>query len=207
MRILGISGSLRAGSLNRELSASRRRSSRGVELVVYEGSRRCRPTTRTSTTSSRTRSSGSRRRSPRPTPSSWRRPSSTGRSPASSRTGSTGSRGRWPRTDPVEARGGHRREHELVRGDLGAARAQEGPRDHGRARPRRRAGRPQGARTARRARLRAPRAAPRGWRGPLGAAAAHWRRSTPDRARALARARCARLAWCARRCSLPTSPR
>ena len=69
MRILTISGSLRAASHNSALlRAAAELAPAGVEVVLYDGLDRCPTTTRTTTPTTRTaRSSACATRSPRPT--------------------------------------------------------------------------------------------------------------------------------------------
>ena len=104
MRILGISGSLRAGSHNTRLLRQAAQPAAGRCRVRAARPRRAarHPALRRGRARGRRRAArgdrAARRRSRRRTASSSRRPSTTARSPASSRTRSTGSRGRSPQS-------------------------------------------------------------------------------------------------------------
>ena len=114
MKVLGISGSLRRDSHNTALlRAAAELLPPAAELELFDGLGEIPPYSEDDEDAGAARRSQAEgRRSPTPTPSCSRRPSTTTRSPASSRTRSTGSPGRSP-SNPLQrqARGRGRRQH------------------------------------------------------------------------------------------------
>ena len=97
MKVLGLSGSLRAGSHNSKLlRAAGDLLPREAELVEFDGLKLIPPFDEDDEHTRPERCRRSSTRSPTPTPSWSPPPSTTTRSRASSRTRSTGSPGRWP---------------------------------------------------------------------------------------------------------------
>ena len=136
MTILGIAGSLRAGSLNAQLlRLAAEELPEGVELELFDGLAEIPPTTRTSRTLPPTPSSelkdGDRRGGRGPDRDAGVQRLDPGPAQERARLGLPADRGD---ADPEQARRRDRREHRSVRRDLGAAGAEEGARADGRSR-------------------------------------------------------------------------
>ena len=163
MRILGIAGSLRAGSHNRQLlRLAAETLPDGVELAVWEGLRDCLRSTRTTEGTPSVAVAGFRSAVAAADAVLIATPEYNGSIPGALKNAlDWGSRPAGDERVPRQAGGGDRREPRLVRRRLGARGDAQGARPDGRPRRRRRSSRSARRRSTRGAGRGAPRAAAR----------------------------------------------